>query len=143
MRVERHYDPRSKAKDEVVVVFSNKETRDAVRAAAPNLSGNNAAGIRIQVPGHLLTNFKALENLGYQMRKVDRSVRRVIKFDDATQDVVMDVKIGDEWRRVRPTEALRAKKNTPRLSAGPAEMTMANITDFFAPDPNNDDSMGA
>ena len=141
MRVGKHYDPRSKAKDEVIVVFSNRETRDAIRAAAPNLSGNNNAGIRIQVPGHLLTNFKALENLGYQMRKVDRNVRRVIKFDDAAQDMVMDVKIGDQWRRIRPSEALQAKRNNPRLEAGPAEMTMANITDFFAPDPNDDDSM--
>lgn len=60
----------------------------------------------MQVPGHLLTNFKALENLGYQMRKVDSSIRRVIKFDDVTQDVVMDVCIADEWKRVRPAEAL-------------------------------------
>ena len=53
------------------------------------------------------------------------------------EDEVMDVRIADEWTRVRPAEALRAKKNTPRLASGPAEMTMANITDFFAPTPTN------
>ena len=69
------------------------------------------------------------------MRRVDSSIRRVIKFDDENQDVMMDVKVKDEWRRVRPAEALRAKKNTPNLSTGPSEMSFSNITDFFAPDP--------
>ena len=105
--------------------------------AAPHLAGDNASGILMQIPGHLLVNFKALENLGYQMRKMDRSIRRVIKFDDDSMDVVMDVKMGDQWKRVRPREALKARKSTPRLASGPAEMTMDNITDFFAPDPND------
>ena len=110
--------------DEAIVVFSNKETRDAVRSAATNLAGHGkAAGIRMQVPGFLLTNFRALENLGYQMKKVNPSVRRVVKFDDDNMDVMMDVKIGDQWRRVRPADAIRAKKNTPGLPrSGPADM---------------------
>ena len=64
----------------------------------------------MQVLGHLLTNFKALENLGYQMRKMDSLIRRVIKFDDATQDVVMDVRIADEWKRVRPAKPYGQKE---------------------------------
>ena len=135
--VQRHYDPRSKTKDEVLVVFSNRETRDAVRAAAPKLAGlGNAAGIRMQIPGHLLTNFKALENLGYQMRQVKPGLRRVIKFDDENLGVVMDVKVDDQWKRIKPADAINAKKNMPTLSAGPAEMSVANISDFFAPSPN-------
>ena len=114
--------------------FRNKETRDVVRAAAPSLAGQgNSVGIRMQVPGHLLTNFKALENLGYQMRRVRQDVRRVIKFDDDAQDVVMDVKIGDVWKRVLPGDALRAKRSTPSLASGPVNMSIENITDFLAP----------
>ena len=136
LKVERHYDPRSKnkKKDEALVKFRNKETRDVVRAAAPNLAGHgNSVGLRMQVPGHLLTNFKALENLGYQMRRVRQDVRCVIKFDDDAQDVIMYVKIGDEWKRVRPGDALRAKRNNPSLVSGPVNMSVENITDFFAP----------
>ena len=135
--VDCHYDPRSKVADEAIVVFSNKETRDAVRSAATNLASHGkAAGIRMQVPGFLLTNFRALENLGYQMKNVNPSVRRVVKFDNDNMDVMMDVKIGDQWRRVRPADAIRAKKNTPGLlKSGPADMTLDNITDFFAPVP--------
>ena len=70
------------------------------------------------------------------MRRTDPEVRRVIKFDDENRDVMMDVKINDVWRRVKPAEALRARRNTPNLSSGPAEMSFSNITDFFAPDPS-------
>ena len=60
----RHRDPRSKAKDEVVATFENREVADAVRALASNLAGQGAlAGIRLHIPGHLMTNFKLLENL--------------------------------------------------------------------------------
>ena len=65
-------------------------------------------------------------------RQVQSDVRRVIKFDDDNQDVMMDIKIDDNWRRVRPADALRAKRNTPSLASGPANMSLENITDFFA-----------
>ena len=62
VKVERHYDPRSKNKEEVLATFRNKEMRDVVRGTAPSLAGlGNAVGVRMQVPGHLLTNFRALE----------------------------------------------------------------------------------
>ena len=71
------------------------------------------------------------------MRRVNRDLRRVIKFDDENMDVMMDVKIDDQWKRIRPADAITAKRNTPNLSAGPAEMSSANISDFFAPNPSN------
>ena len=67
------------------------------------------AGIHLQILGYLTTNFKLLENLGYQMRAVDPAVRRVVKFDDENQDLMMDVKIGEDWGRIRPAEAQAAK----------------------------------
>ena len=133
MVIKRHRDPRSKVQDEVLVLFENKEVRDAIKAASPNLAGEGRkAGVRLQVPGHLLTNFKLLENLGYQMKAVDSSVRRVVKFDDSNQDLVLDVRIGDEWKRVRPSEAQAAKMSkTFRSTNGPAEMNSSSIADFF------------
>ena len=92
-------DPRSKNANEVIITFRTRGVRDAVKAAARSLAGEGrGAGIRLQIPGFLSTNFRTLENLGYQMKKVDSSVRRVVKFDDAKMDLMMDVKVGDSWR---------------------------------------------
>ena len=90
----------------------------------------------MQVPGYLSSNFKLLENLGYQMRAMDRGVRRVIKFDDDNMDLVMDVKIGDSWKRIKPAEANVAKlSRTFTSNSGPQEMSSAGIAAFFAGTP--------
>ena len=132
VKVRKHIDPRSKNQDEVVVAFLSVESRDAVKAAGPKLAGEGrAAGLRLQIPSFLSNNFRLLENLGYQMRKMDQDVRRVVKFDDENQDLMMDVRIGGEWRRVYPSDARAAPNHNPNLSFGPAAMTSANISDFF------------
>ena len=78
--IEKYMDSRSKNANEVILIFRNKGIRDLVRAAAKNLAGEGrAAGIRMQVPGFLTMNFKLLENLGYQMKRVNPDTRRVIK----------------------------------------------------------------
>ena len=117
-----------------MATFENREVADAVRSKASSLAGRgNSAGIRLHVPGHLLTNFKLLENLGYQMRAVDSSVRRIIKFDDQNLDLIMDVKIRDNWKRIRPAEARAAKAaKSFTASVGPEELSSNNITSFFA-----------
>ena len=117
-----------------MVFFRSKEIRDTVKAAGPQLASlGRAAGMRLHLPGHMLTNFKLLENLGYQMRAVNSDVRRVIKFDDEHLDLMMDVKICGSWKRIRPDDALQAKRNNPALAkSGPEVLTGAGIADFFA-----------
>ena len=66
------------------------------------------------------------------MRRMDQEVRRVVKFDNEKQDLMMDVRVGGEWRRVYPTDARAARNHNPNLSFGPAAMTSANISDFFS-----------
>ena len=67
-------------------------------------------------------------------RQVDRNIRRVIKFDDQNLDLMLDVRINDKWRRVRPPEAQAAKMaNSFSTSVGgPEELSSINIADFFA-----------
>ena len=117
-----------------MATFESREVRDAVRASSKNLAGCAVkAGIRLHVPGFLSTNFKLLENLGYQMKSAAGGVRRVIKFDDENQDLMLDVKIGDQWKRIRPPEAQAAKRSRSFVaSSGPEEMSSGNIADFFA-----------
>ena len=67
------------------------------------------------------------------MRAVNSSIRRVIKYDDQNLDVMMDVKIGDSWRRIRPPEAQAAKQaNSFSATNGPQELSSVNIADFFS-----------
>ena len=134
LKAKRHRDPRSKMPHEVIVTFETKEARDAIKSVAKELAPEGrAAGIRLQVPGFLSTNFKLLENLGYQMRAVDPTIRRVIKFDDENQDLMMDVRMGENWKRVRPADALAAKRNKTFVNtSGPADLSSCDIADFFA-----------
>ena len=136
--VEKYFDPRSKTSNEVVVFFRSQEIRDTVKAAGPQLATyGRSAGLRLHIPGHMMGNFKILENLGYQMRAVNPDVRRVVKFDDENLDLMMDVKFGGSWKRVRPADALKAKENNPTIvSAGPEVLTSSGISDFFSSAPS-------
>ena len=63
---------------------------------------------------------------------MDSDIRRVVKFDDENMDLMMDVKVGGDWRRVYPADAKAARENHPNLSTGPTTMSSANISDFFS-----------
>ena len=57
----------------------------------------------------------------------------MVKFDDEKQDLMLDVKIDDTWKRIRPAEAAAAKMSRSfSAPSGPVEMDSSNIADFFA-----------
>ena len=146
--VTRYFSSRSRNMHEVTAVFAMVGIRDMVKSAANKLGPlGNQAGIRIVVPGFLMTNFKALENLGYQMKASKGEVRRVIKFDNEIMDLMMDVRFKGVWKRVRPESA---KNTSAQLdNSGPETMTVSRITEFFAGNPEKmetgaeDDDMNA
>ena len=119
-------------KDEVIVTFKTRDMRDRVKSAGANLAGQAAAGIRIHVPGFLLDDFHTLQSVGYHMKKKDENVRRSIKFDDQTFSLVMDVKIGENWKRITAEEAKEAAKNNPDIKAGPDTMKSGDIAAFLS-----------
>ena len=135
----KYIDPRSKVKNEVIATFPSTGVRDMVKAAAPKLAGfGRDAGIQLHIPGYLMSNFKLLENLGYRMRAANSDVRRVIKYDDENLNLMMDVRIDGNWRRVQPADAEAAKValgNDVPLSSGPSPMTGLHIMDFFTGTP--------
>ena len=109
-------------------------TRDLVARLAPNLAkaapiGGLRPGIRLEVPRNLLPTFKLLERHGHLLRgRHGPELKRHIKFDDAEQGLVMDVKLPgeDEWVRMTPAFVSSLKKeninrqlerNRTRLSA--------------------------
>ena len=108
------FGPRSKIKNEVVVVFSSTEVRDAVKGSARELAGHPNAGIRLEIPFALQPSLKALESVSYRLKQKYPDIKRNIKFDDDEKDLVLDFCTDPSseapWRKVRPAQAKAMKK---------------------------------
>ena len=100
-------------RSEVLVVFDTREDRDFVKSSGYNLASEKDVGMAIHVPGHLLDNFHALNNIGYNIKQKNADVKRAIKFNDAVCDIFLDICVGGIWRRILPREAKAALKNLP------------------------------
>ena len=98
---------------EVVVVFSDMETRDRIASYARNLGDfvgpNNkpTAGIRPDVPSFLGGVHRALMQYGFDMRnKYREGFKRNVRFEDADHTFVIDMMIpgrenpNNEWTTV-------------------------------------------
>ena len=121
--VEKVVDPRSKVDSEVVATFRNPGVRDSIKSLGFKLEGKRA-GIRIEIPVYLRSDFQVLQNLSYRMKMAHQGMKRSIKFDDENHGLVLDIQVpGQDWRRIRPDQAREAKKSDPRLRSGPLEMT--------------------
>ena len=59
----------SKIVGEVIIEFPTVDFRDAVRASAFNLAGHKDSGIRLEIPNHLMNNFRALNKAGYKLKQ--------------------------------------------------------------------------
>lgn len=129
--VKRLREPTAKARREVFCTFETKETRDLVKASSKHLAGDREAGLRPQFPGFLVDTFRIFESIGYHLRSADPDIRRSVKYDDAAMDLVMDVKIGDEWKRIRPSEAKKTLEDNPQIRRGPTELTSQSISDIL------------
>lgn len=99
---------------EILIVFNNIDTRDFVHSHARNLAshvdqkGKRTAGIKMEVPVHLLSTFKVLEKHGHELKKkYGAPLRRQIMYDDDNQSLYLDVKMSQEssWERVSPDTA--------------------------------------
>ena len=85
--------PRSKIRDEVIVVFSSPDVRDAVRGSARELAAHPEAGIRLEIPHSLQPSLKALEAVSYKLKQKYPDIRRNIKFDDQEKDLILDLSL--------------------------------------------------
>ena len=104
--------------DEVLVVFPNKAVHDKVRGSASNLSKlprGVQAGVRLEKPDFLQANFRALEQIGYRIKRGNPTARRNILFDDEALDLALDVKPADDldWVRILPEQAKRTRAKVP------------------------------
>ena len=125
--------PGSKIVGEFVVTFPTSQARDVVRSAARNLAGDSLAGMRLHIPGFLESNFKALENVSYNLKQKYPGIKRNIKYDDMNRDLVLDFLLGPggQWRSIRPDQA-RQFASLPR-SENPSNRSIsaADISDLL------------
>ena len=99
-----------KIESEVIVRFTSVQVRDMVVSYAPNLrawreqdgSGRAAAGLRLEIPDHLMAVFKTLEKYGHYLKdKYKDGLRRHIRYDDYNMTLVIDYALPgeDKWAR--------------------------------------------
>ena len=128
-RVDRVVDPRSKVQQEVVVEFPTPAIRDAIKASGHKLQGKRA-GIRMEIPHFLKSDFVVLQSISYRMKMANPDMKRSVKFDDEKLGLFLDVQLpGEEWRRIRPDQARAARDSDPVLRAGPRELSSTMISD--------------
>ena len=96
-------------KDEVIVRFKDRRTRDMVMASSTNLAscvdpaGRPTAGTRLELPDELKDTFRLLARFGTRLRaRHGEGTKRHVKFDDFSGSLFSIVKLpGDSgWTRV-------------------------------------------
>ena len=103
----------SKYENEVTVLFSSVQVRDAVRRGAKELAGDKDAGIRLEVPYAMQSSLKALDAVSYHLKQKHPRIRRNIKFDDDEMSLVLDFNLDPDgsggWRQVTAKQAKQMK----------------------------------
>ena len=106
--------PKSASYLEVCVTFTNQDDRDFVASKAVNLAelvendGKPRAGVRMDVPGHLMPTNNDLKSYAYQTRQSHgKGTKTHIKYDDQKMDLYLEVKLpgSDNWLRIMPEQA--------------------------------------
>ena len=116
---------------EVLATFECKEDRDAIKTKGINLAGQREVGMSIHVPGYLLDNLVALNGLGYSIKQKNPETKRSVKFDDSTQNLYLDICIGDKWKRIGPEEAKQVLKEVPSANSSSMSISLADITNLI------------
>lgn len=132
--------PANGVRDEVLVEFKSIRDRDDVRSHAKNLE-RRGRGLRLEVPDHLWPSFRVLQNIGYELKQKHDSLKRNVLFDDASEDLKLDVCIGGQWRTIYPSGARESLSKLTRTSqSARISLSAGELDDLLIPD---DDSMEA
>ena len=127
---------KAKIQREYVVTFENKETRDKIQSNASKLSllPKDSAGIRLELPDFLQSNFNVLQNAAYQIKKKSPGARRNILFDDHCLNLALDVKLKEaaEWQRILPEDARAAGAKPGRGPNARKNLDAASISSMMS-----------
>ena len=113
----------SRARYEVIALFTDNETRDFVLSHARNLAGKNDIGVRIDVPPHLLGVKRTFDEYGYLLKtEIGPEFKRNIRYEDGSETLIMDTYYPDikKWERVTYEQAVEGleymKKNQTKIA---------------------------
>ena len=105
--------PQSIAYMEILVSFGDASERDYYFSKARNLvsyrdeSGNPTAGVRMDIPPHLLATFNLLNNHGFEIKKAHgKDTKKYVKFDDVWSSLYLEIKLPgqNKWIKVSPEQ---------------------------------------
>ena len=102
-------------REEVLLTFDTRRTRDEVRSHAKNLE-QRGMGLRLEIPDHLWPSFRALQSIGYELKQKHSGMKRNILFDDENADLKLDVCINSQWKTILPAEARTSLKKLGRAN---------------------------
>ena len=109
LEVSRVIEPRSKIEREVIVEFASIAVRDTIKSFGYRLEGAQA-GIRIEIPNYLKSEFHVLQNLAYKKKMANKEIKCSVKFDDENYGIMLDVQLpGQDWNQIRPDQARLAR----------------------------------
>ena len=120
-------------RDEALIVFVDNKARDLVMGSAAMLApftdtdGKPTAGMRIEVPTHLMRDFRLLFKYGQNLRgRHGKGTRRHVKFDDISLGLYLNVKLpGDpNWSRVSTEVARRGLRARELITDSALELRM-------------------
>ena len=122
-KIARQQQPRrSRIHSEVLVRLTSHLSRDVIQSYAANLASSNGnAGIRLEIPEHLVGLFKRFEAHAAALREAHGQVKRSIRFDDTCRSLCMDVKLlNTGWHRIDKECLAQITKNRPLSTPGPS-----------------------
>ena len=141
LSVRRIVEPRSKIESEALVEFVSSSIRDTVKSMGYRLEGQKA-GIRIEIPNFLKSDFHVLQNLSYRLKLSNKEMKRSVKFDEDNYGLMLDVQLpGQDWTRIRPDQARAARAVDPSLRTGPRELSLDMIAGAIRSQDRSGDSL--
>ena len=105
--------PQSISYLEILVSFEDAAERDYYFSRARNLatyrdeSGNPTAGVRMDIPPHLMATFRLLNDHGFDIKKAHgKETRKYVKFDDIRGSLYLEIKLPGQqnWVKVSPDQ---------------------------------------
>ena len=109
---------RGNVKDEVLVRFSSVTERDEVIGHAVNLKDLSfPAGVRLDVPGHLQSDFKTLVQYGNDAKNhFGGDIKRSVRFFEQEYGLVLNLCLpSGKWITVSPNEARAVIKHRRQM----------------------------
>ena len=130
-------------KDEVLVSFETVRERDDVRSFAKNLE-RKGRGLRREIPDHLWPSFRVLQQLAYELKKKNPSLKRNILFDDDRRDLKMDISTDSTtWRTVLPADARKSLQRCRPERQRRVSVSREEIDRMLGPADEEQDNMDA